>query len=673
MKSRSALDNVVKSVLPNGLTVLVQEDRSNPVVAINVWFGVGSVNESDDTTGLAHFQEHMVFKGTKRHGVGDIANLIKSAGGNLNAATSYSYTMYYVVLPAPAFSLGLDVQADAMMNSTFDPNEFKKERLVVIDEARMYDDTPDAYMFYRMMELGYKIHNYRRPIAGYEKVVSQFTRDQLVDFYHRYYRPANAVLTVVGDVDQNTATAEIERIYGGWKNGRVHVSESPAEPPQTEFRFQPRQGSVDHAYMGIGFHVPSILDADYPALEMLSTLLGSGKSSRLYRHVIEKKQLATTARSTLLAERWPGYFMFFASTVGNEWTNMCDAVLEELTRFQHEPAAEDELLKARRQVQKMMYNELETVEGQASNLGYYQLLGDYRLADEHREAIRAVTPEQIMSVARKYFIPGNCSVVSYLPDRADTIEPTRDEVEDLFVKKMNSFSATKVRATPGWGSDKGKQQEPEASAVEGPIATKPMMKRLVLDNGVVVLVKRRTTVPTVSMLTVFQGGSRLDPPGKSGLSMLATRALLKGTRSYSGDDIVNTIEGLGGSVDTISSFDVTGALLSVLSEYVDDALPVYKELIREPAFSGKKVEGEKARLLKELAKRHDHPIYVTIDELFANVFGDHPYAYPFVGEDSQLAALSDRDCVEWYKTILTPKNIVAVFVGDISEEKAVAV
>jgi zinc protease len=636
-------DNVSKKELPNGLTVLFKEDRSNPVVAINLWFGVGSVNETEEQGGLAHFQEHMVFKGTERHGVGEIAKLIKSAGGNLNAGTSYSYTMYYVVMPSEAFSLGLDIQADAMMNSTFDAEEFKKERLVVIDEARMYDDTPDSFMFYRTMELGYDVHNYRRPIAGRETVVEKFTRDQLLHFYKRYYRPANAVLVVVGDVAPDTAFAEIDKVYGGWSNGHVDILDSPTEPPQTCLRYMPLRGTIDHAYMGVGFHVPSILDEDYPALEMLSTLLSAGKSSRLYRQVVEEKHAATTVNSSLLAEKWPGYFMVFASTPGDKWEDACDAVFEELTRFRCEPAGRDELMKARRQVEKSMYGELETVEGQASNLGYYQLLGDYKLA--------------------------NCSIVSYLPEGPALREPTKDDLEGLIAKKLSR--------TPG---SAGGRARSDTAGQKASIARKPAtaagkleMKKLMLDNGVTVLVKTRTTVPMVSMLTILRGGARLEPAGKSGLSMLTNRTLIKGTRSYNSEEIVNTIEGLGGSIQTLSTFDVTGAYTNILSEYLEDALPVFKEVLREPEFAGQTVDKEKARLLKELAKRHDHPVYLSIDELFARTFGDHPYAYPFIGDEAQLAALTDGDCRQWYHRGLTPKNMVMVFVGDIDESRAMEI
>jgi len=664
----SSESGVIKRTLSNGLTVLVKEDHSSPVVAVNVWFGVGSVNETEAANGLAHFQEHMVFKGTERHGVGEIANIVKSAGGNLNAATSYSYTMYYIVLPSKAFSLALDIQADAMMNSTFAPEEFQKERLVVIDEARMYDDTPDSYTFYRTMELGYKTHNYRRPIAGYEKIVREFTRDQLVEFYDQHYRPENATLVVVGDVKFDDAMKDIEKVYGGWENRGTTVLDSPVEPVQDEFRFKTFRGSIDHAYMGAGFHVPSITDDDYPALEMLATLLSSGRSSRLYRRVIEEERLATTVGAELLAEKWPGYFLFFASMPADKWERARDVTFSELARFQHEPVEEAELLKARRQLEKSMYSSLETVEGQASNLGYHQLLGDFELAERHREAIRRVTPEEIMYVAGKYFSVSNCSMVSYLPEDAAVKDPILENVRDGLGEILPADMSALEVSEPA--------ERASANVTIGRSARKttgdktPVMRLSRLDNGLRVLVKNRPSVPVVSVLTLFQGGTRLETSGKSGLSTLATRTLLKGTKTYSAEDVVGTIEGLGGSIESFSSFDVTGTYINMLTEHLDAALPVYKDVIRKPGYDVDRVDQEKNKLLKELAKRHDHPVHYSIDVLFDKVYGQHPYAHPYRHDESQLAGLTNRDCLDWHTGVLVPENMVMVFVGDITDERA---
>ncbi len=672
MSTRQVSNEVIKRVLPNNLTVLIKEDHSSPVVAINIWIGVGSVDETEKTAGLAHFQEHMVFKGTEKYGVGEIANLVKSAGGNLNAGTSYSYTMYYVVLPSRSFPLGLAVQADAMMNSAFDPVEFKKERIVVIDEARMYDDQPDAYTFYRTMELGFKVHNYRRPIAGYERIVRKIKRDQLLDFYYTHYRPSNAVLVVVGDVRAKNALSQIEEIYGGWEDRHPKIHEHLDEPAQETFRFKLYRGSIDHAYLGIGFHIPNVLHEDYPALEVLSALLGSGRSSRLYLNVLEGKRLVTTIRSEVLAEKWPGFFQVYASAPRGKWEAARDAIFDELERFKLEPVDEEELLKARRQLQKSIYSELETMEGQASNLGYYELLGDYRLAEKHREAIRKVTAGEVAGVAAKYLTLDNCSLVAYLPEGAKLTVSGLRRIERSLRKrctKSPAFFGPQARRMRSGGSAPAPRRK---TSTRGRRA-ESQVKLLRLDNGVRVIVKRRTTVPLIVMFTVVQGGSRLEPKGKTGLSLLTTRSLLKGTDSYAAEDIARGIEGLGGYLESFSSFDTAGIYMNILSDHLEDALPIYGEIIRHPVFDSETVEREKQMLLEELAKRRDNPVLFSIDRLFANVFGDHPYSAPFHGNQTHVKQLTNVDCMDWHARILVPGNIVLCFVGDITQKKAMEI
>lgn len=662
-----ALDrNVIRKTLPNGLTVLIKPDHSSPIVAVNVWFGVGSVHETEEMNGLAHFQEHMVFKGTKKYGVGEIANLVKQAGGNLNAGTSYSYTMYYIVLPSRSFETALEIQADAMMNSTFDADEFTKERLVVMDEARMYDDRPESFTFYRTMELAFDAHTYRRPIAGYGPIVEAITRDQLLEFYNNYYRPSNAVLVVVGDVDPDDALERIDRVYGGWEPRDVVVTEPPREPDQRAFRFRAHAGTMDHGYMCAGFHAPNVLHEDAPALEMLSELLSSGRSSRLYRRVREEKQLVTSVGADLLAEKWPGLFLFSASMPPDKWAAARDAIFEEIERFKGEPVGVDELLKARRQIERSMYRDLETMEGQASSMGYYQLLGDYALADRHREAINEVTPERIMEAARKYFHPGNLSLVSYLPESVTT--PDAETVETEIRRVLSDDGG--VHDMGGTADRIVVQDDDAKSHVRPEREDDTSVKRFTLDNGVRVLLKQRPNLPLASVLTVFQGGSRFEPRGKSGISMITHRAITKGTDNFTAEEIVDKVEGLGGSINSFASFDSGGISLSVLSERLDDALPIYREVVRTPSFDHVRVDVEKARLLEELAKRRDNPIQLTMDRMYRSVFREHPYAHPFLGDPEEAKAVTDVDCARWYWSLMVPANVVLSIVGDVTEAQA---
>jgi zinc protease len=531
----------------------------------------------------------------------------------------------------------------------------------------MYDDAPDAYIFYRTMELGFTKHNYRRPIAGYEKVVRRIKRDQLLEFYHTYYRPSNAVLVVVGDVDTGAALEEIAKTYGKWEDKPADIYEPPPEPPQEAFRFKEFRGSIDHAYVGIGFHIPDIHDKDYPALEMLSSLLSSGKSSRFYRNLREAKQLVTTANSQVLAEKWPGFFEIQASMPVEKWEEAAGAILDELQRFKSEPVSEEELAKARSQLEKSMYAELETMEGQASNLGYYEVMGDYRMAEEHRKAIRAVTPAQIMEVAAKYFRLANCSMVAYLPrDWEKSYDPAgmKDEASKHLLDAGPGETAAAAPSSPAVKPASSPGDAAKSSASAGP------PKLFELENGVRVIVKRRPMVPLVSMVTLFGGGARLEEPGKAGLSILTFRSLVKGTKSYDAGTIAEKVEGLGGNIESLSSFDVAGVYTNILSENVEKVLPVYKQVIREPTFPEQEVRKEQDKLLEELAKRHDTPTLLGIDTLFADLFGKHPYSKPFLGDEEELKALSRDDCVAFYRNLLVPGNIVVAFIGDIEEGEA---
>jgi zinc protease len=559
------------------------------------------------------------------------------------------------------------VQADAMMNSTFAPEEFMKERLVVIDEARMYDDRPESFTFYRTMELGFEKHTYRRPIAGYQPIVEKITRDQLLEFYNNYYRPANGKLVIVGDIDPDDAFRQVERAYGGWKDGAVQINEPPVEPAQRAFRFMGYTGNMDHAYLGAGFHVPSILHEDYPALQILSELLSSGRSSRLYRTVREQKQLVTSVSADLLAEKWPGFFLIAGSMPPARWEPACVAILEEIERFKHEPTPDGELEKTRRQVERSMFRDLETMEGQASNLGYYELLGDHRLADEHREAIKQVTAEQIMAVARKYFHPDNLSLICYQP--ADITTPGEHLIEKAVRRTLTSDGAVKEMPAAAALAPPKPDAETRPRRASAELAAHAVT-RFSLANGVRVLLKPRPNVPLVSMLTVFPGGGRFEPVGKSGLGLLTHRMVTKGSERYTAEEMAARIEGLGGGLDSYSSFDTGGVAMGVLSEFVEDAVDIYRDTMRSPLFEPNRVAQEKTRLLEELKRRHDNPIPLAMDKLFRSMFGDHPYAHPFLGPASEVEALTPDDCAGWYRSLLAPERAVLSIVGDLTVPRA---
>jgi len=254
-------ETVHRIVLPNGLTVLVQQDRTAPVVAIVTWVKAGYFDETDDQNGLAHALEHMFFKGTPTRGVGDIAKETKAIGGYLNAHTIYDNTAYYTVLPSSGFAKGLAIQADAYANSIIDAEELAKEMEVIIQEAKRKSDNPSAVATETLYELLHDAHRMRRWRIGRETGLRAFTREKMSAFYRNFYRPGNTILSISGDVDVDETIARVTDVYGGLSSGAPARTPGPVEPDRAEFRYRELAGDIGQTQLVLGWRTPGTLQA----------------------------------------------------------------------------------------------------------------------------------------------------------------------------------------------------------------------------------------------------------------------------------------------------------------------------------------------------------------------------------------------------------------------------
>jgi zinc protease len=284
--------SVTRTVLANGLTVLIQTDRSAPVVAIVTYVKAGYFDESDDETGISHVLEHMYFKGTPTRGVGEIAKQTKAAGGHLNAHTIYDNTVYYSVLPSSEVAQGLRIQADAYANSLIDSAELAKELEVIIEEAKRKADSPSAVATETLFELLHDKHRIRRWRIGREAGLRALTRERLLAFYRNYYRPGNTILSISGDVNAAGSLEMVESLYGNLPAGNPLHDRGPAEPDHSGFRYRELSGDVGQSQLVIGWRTPAALHPDTAKLDFAASLLGDGRASRLYRSVRETRLAA---------------------------------------------------------------------------------------------------------------------------------------------------------------------------------------------------------------------------------------------------------------------------------------------------------------------------------------------------------------------------------------------
>jgi len=301
-----------------------------PVVALQAWVDVGSADETEAIAGIAHLHEHMLFKGTARRGVGEIARAVEAAGGEVNAWTSFDQTAYHLVLASSELALGLDILADALRDSSFDAVELAKESEVVVEEIKRAEDSPARRIGNATFALAYDKHPYRRPVLGTEASVRALSREQILAFYHRHYRPERTTLVVTGDVRATDLTQAVMRAFGSWPQGDGCVREERlAEPGHSEARVRVLREPVKEARLSLAWHIPGLKHADTAALDALSVLLGHGDSSRLFVETRRRRELVNDVQAYAYTPRDPGLFTVGAALRADKVDEALGSILEE--------------------------------------------------------------------------------------------------------------------------------------------------------------------------------------------------------------------------------------------------------------------------------------------------------------------------------------------------------
>jgi zinc protease len=413
-----AADRVVATTLDNGLRVLLLEDQRSPIVSFQVWYRVGSRNERRGATGIAHFLEHLMFKGTPTHGPKQFARLVEENGGQNNAFTSQDVTSYYVDIAADKLDLVIDLEADRMQNLLLDPKEIASEREVVIEERRTRtEDDPGGFLGEEVSSIAFKAHPYGAPIIGWMDDIKRITPEEIRAFYKTYYVPNNAIIVAVGAFRAADALEKIKRRFGRIPRGKVPPSLLAVEPVQNGERrvVVKKQAELPIVYMA--WHVPTHRSDDSVALEVLSTILSGGRASRLYRDLVYQRQLALEAGGdNSFFSTDPNLFWFWATPMPGQTPEKLEAELSaHMERLKTEPVTEEELARAKNQIEAAFVYQEDSVHRRASLLARFELIGGYALKDAFLAKIRAVTAADLTRVARAWFMPDRKSVGVLLP------------------------------------------------------------------------------------------------------------------------------------------------------------------------------------------------------------------------------------------------------------------
>ena len=415
-----AADGVVAATLDNGLRVLLLEDHRSPVAAFQVWYRVGSRNEMRGRTGLAHFLEHMMFKGTPTYGPRLFSRLVEQNGGRDNAFTSQDVTSYYVDIAADRLPLVIDLEADRMQHLLLDPGDVASERQVVLEERRTRtDDDPSGFLSEEVSTLAFKAHPYGQPVIGWAEDVERITPEAMRAFYRTYYVPNNAIVVAAGDFRASEVLDRITRRFGSIPRGPEPPPVLAVEPPQAGERRVVVQRQAELPIVYLAYHVPSGTAEDPPALEVLSTVLSGGRASRLYRGLVSEGQLALEAGGDYTAFMLDPYlFWFWATPLPGQTPEKVEAaLLAQMERLKADPVSDEELQRAKNQIEAELIFAQDSVHQRANQLAQFELLGGYALAAKFLEKVRAVTAGDLLRVARTYFPSDRKNVGILLPKR----------------------------------------------------------------------------------------------------------------------------------------------------------------------------------------------------------------------------------------------------------------
>lgn len=649
-------------LLDNGATVVVQEMRSAPVVAVQAWVGVGSADETPAEAGLAHVHEHMLFKGTERRRVGEIAQAIEGAGGEINAWTSFDQTVYHVVLASRDFNVGLDVLADAIHHSAFDAEELAREKEVVLEEIKRGEDQPSRVVTQALFDLAYRKHPYRNPVIGTRERVASFTRADVLAFFRKWYVPSNVTVVVVGDVSEEEAFAAVEGSFGAAPMKELPGRHGVVEPAQRAPRAVVKHEKIEEAYFNVAVHIPSVHHEDVPALDLLASVLGQGESTRLLQRVKRQRALVNDIYAYAYTPIASGLFTVGGTAAARKTERALGAAVRETFRLLHEPVSPAELGKARAVIESQAIFDRETAQGMARKLGFYQcVFGDLGAEQRYYDAVAKVTPETILEVARRYLSPEKLNVALVLPEANKAAQ--LDEAACLqLVTSAAEGERRRVRAPA-----------PKAARPKSIKAAGLPVRRIDLPTGGVLLALQDSRVPLVALRAVWSGGLRLETPKVNGIGNFIAEVLTQGTRRRGAEEIAHEIDGMAASLGAFAGRNSFGLRAELLARHFERGLDLFMECLCEPAFAGDEVERQRQLILEEIRTQDDNPSGVAF-RLFAEaLYPRHPYRLSGVGTAQSVGRLSASALRRFYERGYDPGQAVYAMVGDVDPDRAAQV
>jgi zinc protease len=613
------------TTLDNGLIIFVREDHSAPVVSAQAWCQAGSIHEGRWLgAGLSHVLEHMLFKGTTTRPGSRIDQEVQEAGGYMNAYTSFDRTVYHIDVPNTGAHTAIDILCDIMQHANLPPDELAKEMDVIRREMDMGQDDPGRRASRRLFEVAYTKSPYRFTIIGCPDIFNEIKPEDIRSYYTEKYAPNNVFYVVTGDIRAEEVVAQIKAAYAQGKARSLPAVVLPDEPRQTAPRTVIEEAAIELGHLHFAWHIPEVRHQDVPLLDVLSVLLGNGRSSRLFQQVREIKGVAHQVDAWTYNPGLTGLFGISAIMDGDKFEVARDAILAEIERVKS-TVSKEEVNKAIKQFVSATLATRKTMEGQAQNLGgNWVAAGDLNFSERYLAAVKHATPVEVQRVAREYLTAENRTLYALLPEGA----------------------APKASALTETNHDHA-------------------IQKVVLPNGLTLLLKEDHRLPFVEFRAIFQGGVLVETPVNNGITQLQARLLLKGTGRRTAESIATEIESIGGSIDSYGGNQSFGVNVEVLSGDFATGLDLLADVLLNPTFPVDALEREAEVQVASIHALKDDLLKSASLAMRREMFGEKNFGLDALGTEAVVEKITVDDLQTFHRRLATPNNCVLAIYGDI--------
>lgn len=666
-----------KYVLDNGLTVIIHEDDSDPIVHVDVTYHVGSAREEPFRSGFAHFFEHMMFQGSDNVADEEHFKTVSESGGTLNGTTNKDRTNYFQTLPSNQLERALWLEADRMgfLLDAVTQEKFEVQRATVKNErGQSYDNRPYGLVGEKVNQAQYpQTHPYNWPTIGYLEDLNHADVDDLKRFFLRWYGPNNAALTIAGDVNPSEVLELVKKYFGTIPRGAEVENQKYERIFLEEDRYISYEDNIRFPLIQLSYATVPNYHPDEAPLDVLSDILGGSENSLFYKN-FQKSQVAIQAMVSHPCQELGGQFQLTVLPYpGKTLTEMEEKIRETLAEFEERGVNEDDLKRFKSTIESQMISGMETVAGKASNLARYQyVLDNPNYIGKDIERYLAVTAEDIMRVYNTYIKDQNAVVLSVYPKGQPNLVAREDNFvyvrDTTLVADMAQYEGlTYVKPTP---EEDGFDRSIKPASGPSPVIDVPEFWTENLDNGLKIIGAKNDEIPKVYLRLGIKAGHRYEDPAKAGIATLFGSMMAGVTENYSREELSGELEKLGSAISVQTANEEIVVNVSTQTKNLDATLDLLEEVLLRPRFTEDEYNRLKFSQLESIANQVNQPTVLANNQFKRVLYGsNHIMGIPSEGTEQTLSGVTLADVQSYYETMFAPNISNLVVVGDIEEQE----